>query len=277
MTRFSIAVLGVSMGALGVLAASCGFAGAQIILPGAAVPAGSGQPADARPARKPDKPEKSAADFSVGVTAVVGRPLRLDGKRGRLLLSGHGKLVRIDKFSLPGEVISDPSQKCLIDIVGEAPIEAKNLGRPDGLARYQAEIPACPFTFDLLDGAVLVPAQSQACVFQAADCQASPSGLWGPDAANLEADAKSIEHERARADAAATHSLRTLQERLKGRPEADDLARDESDFASRRDDVCRGYEKEAVRGYCASRMAQARAALLRARLIALERRPAAQD
>ena len=154
MTRFSIAVLGVSMGALGVLAASCGFAGAQIILPGAAVPAGSGQPADARPARKPDKPEKSAADFSVGVTAVVGRPLRLDGKRGRLLLSGHGKLVRIDKFSLPGEVISDPSQKCLIDIVGEAPIEAKNLGRPDGLARYQAEIPACPFTFDLLDGAV---------------------------------------------------------------------------------------------------------------------------
>jgi hypothetical protein len=175
MTRFSIAVLGVSMGALGVLAASCGSAGAQIVLPGAAAPAGSGEPADARPARKPDKPEKSAADFSVGVAAVVGRPLRLDGKRGRLLLSGHGKLVRIDKFSLPGEVISDPSQKCLIDIVGEAPIEAKNLGRPDGLARYQAEIPACPFSFDLLDGAVLVPAQSQACVFQAADCQASPS------------------------------------------------------------------------------------------------------
>jgi len=277
MTRFSIAVLGVSIGALGVLAASCGSAGAQIVLPGAAAPAGSGEPADARPARKPDKPEKSAADFSVGVAAVVGRPLRLDGKRGRLLLSGHGKLVRIDKFSLPGEVISDPSQKCLIDIVGEAPIEAKNLGRPDGLARYQAEIPACPFSFDLLYGAVLVPAQSQACVFQAADCQASPGGLWGPDGANLENDAKSIERQRARADAAAAHALRTLHERLKGQPEADDLARGESDFASRRDEVCRDYEKEAEHGYCASRMAQARAALLKARLVTLDRRPAAQD
>ncbi len=259
MTRFSIAVLGVSMGALGVLAAGCGSAGAQIVLPGATAPAASGVPKDAHPARKP---EKAAADFSVGPAAVIGRPLELDGKRGQLLLSGHGKVLRIDKFSLPGEVISDPSQKCLIDIVGETPIEAKNIGRPDGLARYQAEIPACPFSFDLLDGAVLAPAQAQACVFQAADCQASPSGLWGPDGANLENDAKSIERERARADAAAAHSLRTLQDRLKGRPDADDLAREASDFAARRDDVCRAYEKETEHGYCASRMAEARAALL---------------
>ena len=138
------------------------------------------------------------------------------------MFSGRGKVLRIDKFSLPGEVISDPSRKCLIDIVGDAPIEAKSLGRPDGLARYEAEIPACPFSFDLLDGAVLVPAQNTACVFQAADCQASPGGLWGPDGASLENDAKSIERQRARADAAAARSLRTLQARLKGRPEADD-------------------------------------------------------
>jgi hypothetical protein len=185
--------------------------------------------------------------------------------------------LRIDKFRLAGEVISDPSRKCLIDIVGATPIETKSQGRPDGMARYEAEIPACPFAFDLLDGAVLVPAQATACVFQAADCQASPAGLWGPDGAELESDAKAIAKARARADAGATASLRALAARLKGRPEADEAVREDSDFAARRDDVCRDYAKEAVDGYCASRMAQARAALFKARLDALERKNAAQD
>jgi hypothetical protein len=267
MTRFAIAVPGV-------LAMSCGLACAQLALPGAAAPTPPGAPVDAPAARKS---EKSTADFASGAAAVVGRPLRLNGNQGQLLFSGRGKVLRIDKFSLAGEVISDPSRKCLIDIVGEAPIETKSLGRPEGLARYEAEIPACLFSFDLLDGAVLVPAQSTACVFQAADCQASPGGRWGPDGANLANDAKSIKRQRARAEAAAADSLHALQARLKGRPEADDLAREQSDFAARRDDVCRDYEKESVHEYCASRMAQARAALLKARIDALERRPAAQD
>ncbi len=274
MTRFAIGALGVSIGALAVAATSCGSARAQLALPGAAVPAARGEPADATAPRKSEKP---AGDLASGVATVVGRPLRLNGSQGQLLLSGRGKTLRIDKFSLPGEVISNPSQKCLIDIVGDAPIETKTLGRPDGLARYEAEIPACLFSFDLLDGAVLVPAQSAVCVFQAADCQASPGGLWGPDGDKLGGDVKSIERQRARADAAAAHSLRTLQARLKGRPEAEDVAHDESDLAARRDDVCRDYEKEVDHGYCASRMAQARAAFLKARVDALERRPTVQD
>ena len=274
MMRFPIGALGVSIGVLALLAMGCSLARAQLVLPGAAAATPSREPAGAPAARKS---EKSSADFAAGAAAVVGRPLRLNGSQGQLLLSRHGKGLRIDKFSLPGEVISDPSQKCLIDIVGDTPIETKSLGRPDGLARYEAEIPACLFSFDLLDGAVLVPAQSAACVFQAADCQASPSGLWGPDGDNLESAAKSIERQRARADAAAARSLHRLQARLKGRPEADDLARDETDFAARRDDVCRDYEKEAVHGYCASRMAEAHAARLKARIEALERRPAVQD
>lgn len=124
---------------------------------------------------------------------------------------------------------------------------------------------------------MLVPAQNAACVFQAADCQASPAGLWGAQGAGLENDAKSIERERARADAAAAESLRALQARLKGRPEAADIARRDNDFPARRDDVCRDYEKEALHGYCASRMAQARAALLQERIEALEQRAAGQD
>jgi hypothetical protein len=252
MIRFPIALLGV-------LAMSCGLARAQLVLPGAV-----GSP-------------PSSAEFASSEAAVVGRPLRLDGNHGQLLLSSHGKLLRIDKFSLPGEVISTPSRKCLIEIIGKAPIETKSLGRPDGLERYEAEIPACPFSFDLLDGAVLVPAQNAACVFQAADCQASPSGLWGPDAASLESDAKSIERQRALAETAAAGFLHALEARLKGRPEAEDVAREQSDFIARRDDVCRDYDKESAHGYCASRMAQSRAALLKARIDALDRRPAAPD
>jgi hypothetical protein len=145
------------------------------------------------------------------------------------------------------------------------------------LERYEAEIPACPFSFDLLDGAVLVPAKNAECVFQAADCQASPSGLWGPDAASLESDAKSIERQRALAETAAAGFLHALEARLKGRPEAEDVAREQSDFIARRDDVCRDYDKESAHGYCASRMAQSRAALLKARIDALDRRPAAPD
>ena len=255
MMRFMLA-------ALGALAMGCGLAQAQLALPGAAAPTA---------------PDASVDGFVSVAAAVVGRPLRLNGVQGQLLFSSRAKGLRIDKFSLPGEVISDPSRKCLIEIVGKTAIETKSLGRPDGLERYEAEIPACPFSFDLLDGAVLVAPQNAACVFPAADCQASPSGLWGPDGADLEGDAKSIGRQRALAEAATAASLHTLETRFKGRPEAQVAAREQSDFAARRDDVCRDYEKEAAHGFCASRMAQARAALLKARIDALDRRPAAQD
>ena len=161
-------------------------------------------------ARKPDKPDKNAVDFSVSLASAVGQPLKLNGRDGELTLWGRDRALKIAKLTLAGEVISDPTQKCRIDIVGEQPIEAKSLGRPDGLARYEAEIPVCTFTFDVVEGAALVPAQNAACVFQAADCRASPGGLWGPDAASLADEAKAIEQARAHADDAAARLLKTL-------------------------------------------------------------------
>lgn len=260
------------------LAATVGAAQAQLDLSGAVRPTRPGSSTTVQPAkpsaerRKPDKAvdaadkaDKSAVDFSVSLATAVGRPLKLEGRGGELTLWGRDRALKIAKLTLNGEVISDPTQKCQIEIVGDQPIEAKSLGRPDGLARYEAEIPVCTFTFDVVEGAVLVPAQNAACVFQAADCQASPGGLWGPDAASLADEAKTIERARAHADGASTRLLKALETRFKGKPEADDIQRQETDMVARGEEVCRDYDKETDHGFCASRMAQARAAWLKAR------------
>ena len=244
---------------------SCGAAHAQLALPGAA-PATPAD-ADATPkaaAKKPHKPSPTAR--APGPDAIVGRDLLLNGADGLLRFSASekDKRLEVDKFTMMGEVVSDPTQKCRIDIVADAPIEAKGLGTPDGLARYTVDIPACPLTFDVLDGAVLAPAQTTACVFQAADCQASPGGLWGPEGASLGKDAKAIAKERARADASISDSLRRLQAHDKGAAAAA-LSREQNDFAAQRAELCGSYAGEAQHGFCAARLTQARAALLRMR------------
>jgi hypothetical protein len=272
-----------------VLAASVGAAQAQLDLSGAVPPTRAGAapglnvadpvppPKASAEARKPDKLDKNAVDFSVSLASAVGQPLKLNGRDGELTLWGRDHALKIAKLTLVGEVISDPTQKCRIDIVGEQPIETKSLGRPDGLARYEAEIPVCTFAFDVVEGAALVPAQNAACVFKAADCRASPGGLWGPDAASLAAEAKAIGQARTHADDAAARQLKTLAARLKGKPEADDVERDVADLVNRGQEICRDYDQEKDHGFCASRMAQVRAAWLRARVDKLTRETKAPD
>ena len=46
----------------------------------------------------------------------------LNGKSGLLQISGDDKSVTIDKLQLVGEGVSDSSQRCVVDIVGETPI-----------------------------------------------------------------------------------------------------------------------------------------------------------
>ena len=172
----------------------------------------------------------------------------------------------IDKLQLAGEGVSDSSQRCVVDIVGETPIEATNVGRPDGLERFEAKVPACPISFDVLDGAVLVPTQITACVFKAADCQTTPGGLWGPDGASLVGDAAKIVKERAEAERTMGKILHAIEDRAEDSTQAADLVRDQNGFAGQRDELCRDYAKESVHGYCALRVTEARAALLQTRL-----------
>ncbi|MGA8443797.1 MAG: hypothetical protein WB766_01205, partial [Roseiarcus sp.] len=201
-----------------------------------------------------------------GVASLAGRPLMLNGKSGLLQISGDDKTATIDKLQLAGESVSDSSQRCVVDIVGENPIQATSVGRPDGLLRFEADVPACPFSFDVLDGAALAPSQITACVFKAADCQTGPGGLWGPDGASLVGDAAKFAKERAEAEKAMAKAVRAVQDRAADSPEAADLIRDQNGFAGQRDDICRDYAKESIHGYCALRVTEARTALLETRL-----------
>ena len=255
---------------------------AQLMLPGAA-PA-EPQGAKVAPARHraprsgvtgaETEAKGAKAGAALGIASIAGRPLMLNGKSGLLQISGDDKTATIDKLQLAGESVSDPSQRCVVDIVGEKPILATSAGRPDGLMRFEADVPACPIAFDVLDGAVLVPAQITACVFKAADCQTIPAGLWGPDGAPLADDAAKIVKERAEAEKRMAKLVREIEEHAKESPDAASLARDQNAFAGQRDELCRDYAKESIHGYCALRVTQARTALLQARLDALAAAPA---
>jgi hypothetical protein len=249
---------------------------AQLALPGAA-PA-EPQGAKVSPAKPKHKSSGASAteardagkgveaNLGAGIASVAGRPLMLNGKSGLLQISGDDTSITIDKLQLAGEGVSDSSQRCVVDIVGETPIEATNVGRPDGLERFEAKIPACPISFDVLDGAVLVPTQITACVFKAADCQTSPGGVWGPDGASLVGDAAKIVKERAAAEKAMGKTLHNIEDHAQDSKQAADLVRDQNGFAGQRDELCRDYAKESLHGYCALRVTEARAALLRTRL-----------
>jgi hypothetical protein len=239
-------------------------AAAQLALPGAVAPNPAGTVEKAPGLHK--RHEAAPTYAPPGAATVTGRALLLNGANGLLQLSARAGALRIDRFTMVGEVISDSTQQCRIDVGGGATIETRSVGRPDGLLRFEADIPACPFEFDVLDGAVLVPAQLQACIFKEADCQASPSGLWGPAGASLATDAKPIEHARARAEAAMVANYRALDARLSDRTKADDLAREQNRFLSDREETCRDYSRETAHNFCATRLTEARAAFLKARM-----------
>ena len=244
---------------------------AQLALPGAESslapkPASAAKPKKAKHAALTGVAKGSGA-AAPDLTSVVGRPLMLNGSSGLLQVSGSDTTLRIDKLKLVGEGVSDSAQKCEVDIIGETPIVGAHVGRPDGLERYEADVPACPFAFDVLDGAVVVPAQITACMFKAADCQTSPSGVWGPDPSNM--DAAEVAKRRTAAEKAMGKGLHALEERALDNPDAANLLKEQNSFPGQRDDQCRSYVKEATIGYCGAVLTEGRAAFLESRLAEL--------
>ncbi len=234
---------------------------AQLALPNASPPA-----ADV-PVSSPAKPKpaKPAAKIEAKIDSVLGKTLKLNGTDGALVINRRGDGLSVDKLILKGESTKDVGAPCTIEVRGDAPMTLRPLGKTEGLQRFAIDFPACPIELGLVDKAAVAPAQGAACVFQAAACQASPAGLWGPDAASLADSAKDIAVKRQHADAALASALKGLLKRNKGK-DAAAVSADEEAFAAQRDETCRVYDGEATLGFCASRLTMARAAKLAAEL-----------
>ena len=235
---------------------------AQLALPNAAPVPAAGAAADL-PAKP--KPAKPTVKLDAKIDSILGKTLKLNGADGVLVINRRGEGLSVDKLVLKGESTKDVGAPCTIEVRGDAPMTLRPLGKIEGLQRFSIDFPACPVEFGLVDKAALVPAQDRACVFQAAACQASPAGLWGPDAASLGDGAKDIAAKRQRADVSLASALKSLLKRNKGK-DAAAVSADEEAFAAQRGELCKNYDGEATLGFCASRLTMARAAKLAAEL-----------
>jgi len=271
---------------------SCGVerAAAQMALPGAVAPtpevavasqgkaaapkkkahAGGGEDEDARgPAIAPKLPSEEA---------LAGRTLHLDGARSAIELQRVGGQTQVIKLSLAGDRISRSGESCLIDVSG-MPLTVSRRDSDTGLARYQVDFPACPFTFEVLDGAVLVANEGKACELKQADCRADPAGLWGMGEAEFDPKkSKDMLGLRARVEKTVRADFRRLYDRYKSdRALRNLLVREQAGFSARREEICRSYAQESDFGYCALRVTEARALTLGTQLAKGVKRPAGLD
>ncbi len=238
------------------------------MLPGAlqgASPSGSETPSSDHPAT-PAKP-KPVALKPPGEAAIIGRDLLRDGSNGVIAFQrASGKGLEITRLVLAGEAISHPSEDCRVEVIAATPIAAKFVGQPNGVARYAVDVEVCPFSLEVLDGAVLVTREQGACDFVAADCRADPAGFWGPAADLIDAALiKQMERARGQAEANMRANFRALLKSAgKDKASIKKIASEQAGFSSQREMTCRNYLREDAHGFCALRITQARALALQA-------------
>ncbi|PNG26236.1 hypothetical protein [Methylocella silvestris] len=251
---------------------------AQMMLPGAlqATPEGAAKPPGAPSAEgtsAPAKP-KPVIEKPPSEESIVDRDLLRDGSQGRIAFKRgdgagtSGAPLEITALSLEGEQISHRGETCRVDVVAGAPIEATPAVKTRGLLRFEVGVEACPFAFDVLDGAILVTGGGASCTFTAADCRVNPAGLWGPAGASIDdKQIKLFEKARGRAEASMRDNFRALLSSPgKDKDAVKKIAAEQAGFSSEREVVCRTYAKEDTHGFCALKMTQGRAFALKAQL-----------
>jgi len=255
------------------LALAVAPAAAQMMLPGAQQAAPESPSKGANPVPAEAARPKPAAPRAPGEEAIVDRDLARKGSQGLIRFQrAPGAALQITALSLAGELITHPGEACRLDIVAGAPIAAEAAGKPSGLLRYDVSIEACPFSFDVLDGAVLVTREGKTCDFAAADCRVDPTGLWGPATID-DKEAKQFEHARGGAEATVRANFRALLASAGNDKAAiKAIAREQAGFSSEREMACRDYAHEDSAGFCALRLTQARAFALEAQLAAKDKR-----
>jgi len=225
-------------------------------------PAAPEAPADAPKARPVAPGPVQARPVSLRVPpedAVFGKDLKQNGVAGSLRIDRAGGAVKA-RLSLIGRR-PQAVDSCTIPLEGNLVSE----GRVEGLSRYKLSTPDCTFTLDVFDDAVLVKGSGSACQFTAANCQADPSGLWGPEPGALLTRARDFETARASADKAVRENYKALVQRA--RPEAvRPIVAEQAAFSSDREITCRSYAREAQHSFCNARFSEGRAIALAQRL-----------
>ncbi|MDQ6869111.1 MAG: hypothetical protein M3178_12195 [Pseudomonadota bacterium] len=244
------------------------LARAQLMLPGAlqALPSTAKDTAPNPTGVAPGQP-KPAGLKPPSEETIFGHELSRDGFAGIVAFQrGSGKGLEITRLSIAGEEISHPGEHCQVEVVAGTPIQPRFAGRPNGISRYEVEIETCPFSLDVLEGAVLVTRALPTCDFRAADCRVDPGGLWGPPGNTIGPDqTKQLERERGRVDSAMLakfHAL--LMSAGKDKEAIKQIASEQAGFSSEREVICRNYLREDIHGFCALRITQARALALQA-------------
>ena len=238
------------------------------MLPGAlqVQPSGGSNASSDSPGAAQKRP-KLAGTKPPTVESILGRELARDGSAGIISFrTTPEKGIEITKLSLAGEGTSRPGEPCRVDVIAEGAIQARFGGRPNGVSRYEVDIPACPFFLEVLDGAVLVTRSPRTCEFREVQCRVDPAGLWGPPGNSIGPDqAKQFERERGRAESDMRANFRALLTGAgKDKEAIKKIAGEQAGFSSAREMTCRTYLKEDVHGYCALRLTQARALALQA-------------
>jgi hypothetical protein len=196
--------------------------------------------------------------------SIVGRDLKLNGTLGALRIDRAQGSLRA-QVTLAGSKVSQPTESCSIRLGGGESVPLSSLGRPDGLPRYEAQAPACPIVFDVLEGAVMVTGPADACAIQEADCRAEPRGVWGPEPGGLIPKAAEFEQARGSFEKAVRENYKALGQRA-GPQAVRPIVAEQAAFSSEREQVCRSYAREGVHGFCNARFTEGRAVTLASRL-----------
>ncbi|MCB9998276.1 MAG: hypothetical protein H6870_04910 [Methylobacteriaceae bacterium] len=243
---------------------------AQMQLPGAFTPAPAGTVVGPAKAAKPKKagPRKPPPAKVPSDDTVIGRPLMQNGAFGVIEFARAGKDLQVIKLKLRGDLISRVGDRCEVDLSAE-PIALTAADKPAGVTRYNLDLPACPFAVDIFNGAVKVVREGGACEFKAADCRVDPSGLWGQPANEIGPKrAKEIEKERNHAEHAMREQFKDwIRSAGKDRALVTRIAHEQAAFSSRREELCRSYQRETEHGYCALIYTEARSSAIAARIL----------
>lgn len=196
---------------------------------------------------------------------VIGRDLRQNGSNGSLRIERAGRGDLRAHLTLVGRRSAQSVETCSIPITPSDGAALVSQGRPEGTARYQLQDPTCPLQLDLLDESVLVKGPTEICTFQAASCQADPSGLWGPEPAQLTSRVRDYEAIRASADRIVRDNYKVMASRAAPAAMRPIIA-EQAAFSADRETLCRSYAREGSTSFCNARFTEARAMSLASRL-----------